>query len=95
MTLLLEDFYNELELTMSKAIILKHLIGEFLDQGLCYNTTPVIKAPIITVHFNCANVKLKALNTFMRMSTDIRNFLISYDLTKGTISFKPTDCPKH
>ena len=115
MTLLPEDFYNKLESTVSKAIILKRLTGEFLDQGVCYNTTLVIKAPIITVHFSRANFKLKALNTFMRMSTDVvcfafatsplnvfifgnmaqRNFLIDYDLTKGIVSFKASDCPKH
>ncbi|CAN6586413.1 unnamed protein product [Malus baccata var. baccata] len=90
-----EDFYNKLESTVSKAIKLKCLTGEFLDLGLCYNTTSVIKAPIITVHFNQENIKLKALNTLMRMSMDVRNFLMSYDLKKGTVSFKPTDCTKH
>ncbi|KAM0981188.1 hypothetical protein ACFX13_014622 [Malus domestica] len=90
-----EDFYNKLESTVSKAIKLKRLTGEFLNLGLCYNTTSVIKAPIITVHFNQENIKLKALNTFMRMSMDVRNFLMSYDLKKGTVSFKLTDCTKH
>ncbi|CAN6719185.1 unnamed protein product [Malus baccata var. baccata] len=90
-----EDFYNKLESTVSKAIKLKRLTGEFFDLGLCYNTTSIIKAPIIIVHFNQENIKLKALNTLMRMSMDVRNFLMSYDLKKGTVSFKPTDCTKH
>lgn len=38
---------------------------------LCYKTKPEIDAPIVTVHFRGADVKLKSVNNFVRVREDV------------------------
>lgn len=71
LTMLPKDFYNKLELTVSKAIRSKPVRDARRYLSLCYKTKSAIKAPTITAHFTGADVKLKALNTFLRVSMDV------------------------
>lgn len=72
LTLLPEDFYNKLELAVSKAIWLRRASDPRCFLSLCYRTkSGAIKAPLITAHFAGANVKLTAVNTFLRLSMDV------------------------
>ncbi|XP_061999143.1 aspartic proteinase CDR1-like [Rosa rugosa] len=86
LTMLPKDFYNRLELTMSKAIRSKRVRHASRYLSLCYKTKSAIKAPIITAHFTGAAVKLKASNTFIRVSMDVVCFAFR-PITQGNAIF--------
>ncbi|GMI94251.1 hypothetical protein like AT1G64830 [Hibiscus trionum] len=67
LTLLPSDFYSELESAMDGLINATKVEG---PQGLslCYEAQDDIKIPDVTVHFTDADVTLKPLNTFVRVS---------------------------
>lgn len=72
LTYLQKDFYNKLESAMSEGIKLERVNDTEHNLSLCYKTSLDIKAPIITAHFaGGANVKLKASNTFIRLSKNV------------------------
>ncbi|KAM5553826.1 aspartic proteinase CDR1-like [Rosa sericea] len=80
LTYLRKDVYSKLESAMSEAIKLERINDTQHHLNLCYKTYSDIKAPIITAHFTGgAKLKLKALNTFMRLSKTVVCF-----------AFKPT-----
>ncbi|KAE8673197.1 Aspartic proteinase CDR1 [Hibiscus syriacus] len=67
MTLLPDDFYSQLESSVSSMINATKVKGpEGLN--LCYDATTDFAVPDITVHFIGADVKLQALNTFAMVS---------------------------
>ncbi|KAK8660355.1 hypothetical protein V6N13_051282 [Hibiscus sabdariffa] len=67
LTLLPSDFYTEVESVMDGLISAPRVEG---PQGLslCYEAKDDIKVPDVTVHFTNADVPLKPLNTFVRVS---------------------------
>ncbi|KAI5318131.1 hypothetical protein L3X38_037839 [Prunus dulcis] len=68
LTLLPQDFYNKLELAMSKAIWSRRASDPHRFLCPCCRTkSGAIKAPLNTAHFTGANVKLTAVNTFLRL----------------------------
>ncbi|PRQ37324.1 putative nepenthesin [Rosa chinensis] len=80
LTYLRKDVYGKLESAMSEAIKLERVNDTQHHLNLCYKTYSDIKAPIITAHFTSGTkLKLKALNTFMRLSKTLVCF-----------AFKPT-----
>lgn len=72
LTYLQKEFYNKLESAMSEGIKLERVNDTEHNLSLCYKSSLDIKAPIITAHFTGgANVKLKASNTFIRLSKNV------------------------
>ncbi|KAE8687331.1 putative aspartic protease [Hibiscus syriacus] len=67
LTLLPSDFYSDLESAVDSQINATRAEG---PQGLslCYEAQNDIEVPAITVHFTNADVELKPLNTFVRVS---------------------------
>ncbi|KAK8558807.1 hypothetical protein V6N13_098441 [Hibiscus sabdariffa] len=67
LTLLPSDFYSQLESAVDELINATKVEG---SQGLslCYEAPDDIQVPDVTVHFTDADVKLKPLNTFVRIS---------------------------
>nr|XP_011469449.1 PREDICTED: aspartic proteinase CDR1-like isoform X2 [Fragaria vesca subsp. vesca] len=86
LTMLPKDFYDRLELTVTKAIRLKRVKDASRYLSLCYKTKSTITAPIITAHFTGADVKLKASNTFIRVSMDVVCFAFK-PITQGNAIF--------
>lgn len=86
LTMLPKDFYDRLELTVTKAIRLKRVKDASRYLSLCYKTKSTITAPIITAHFTGADVKLKASNTFIRVSMDVVCFAFR-PITQGNAIF--------
>ncbi|XP_059654299.1 aspartic proteinase CDR1-like [Cornus florida] len=68
LTMLPSDLYLRLESSVKKAIPLEPVSGPQQLNLLCYNAKENINAPIITAHFKGADVKLKQLNTFVKLS---------------------------
>ncbi|KAL4318736.1 hypothetical protein GQ457_18G013960 [Hibiscus cannabinus] len=80
LTLLPSDFYSQLESAVDELIKAKRVEA---PQGLslCYEAPDDIKVPDVTVHFTDADVTLKPLNTFFRISeTTICFTFTSYDI---------------
>ena len=79
LTYLPRKLYNELELEMRNAV--KHLkLAKDPNQisSLCYKTkSNDIDAPVPTFHFDGADVKLKTINTFVRVEQDVLCFAFS------------------
>ncbi|XP_057968059.1 aspartic proteinase CDR1-like [Malania oleifera] len=71
LTILPTDFYDRLESEVAKAIDLPRVEDPQGSLSLCYSTQKDIDAPAITAHFTGADVKLKPLNTFVRIADDI------------------------
>ncbi|KAK8286004.1 hypothetical protein V6Z11_D08G261300 [Gossypium hirsutum] len=67
LTLLPSEFYSEVESAMTSQISAKRIEGPE-GVSLCYNAKDEFKIPDVTVHFTNADVKLKPLNTFIRVS---------------------------
>lgn len=71
LTFLPEEFYNHLESKVSSMIHLERVQDPDQVLNLCYKTESAINAPIITVHFTGADVKLRPLNTFLCINKDV------------------------
>ncbi|XP_057951082.1 aspartic proteinase CDR1-like [Malania oleifera] len=67
-TFLPEEMYENFENAVKASIDLEPL--ENTEGLLCYKSEKDIDVPVITVHFAGADVKLNALNTFMRLAKD-------------------------
>ncbi|MBA0827263.1 hypothetical protein Goarm_012052 [Gossypium armourianum] len=76
LTLLPSDFYSEVESAMTSQISAKRIEGPE-GLSLCYNAKDEFKIPDVTVHFTNADVKLKPLNTFIRVSDTALCFTFS------------------
>ncbi|KAK8698235.1 hypothetical protein V6N13_114361 [Hibiscus sabdariffa] len=108
-TLLPLDFYAELESVVDSHINATKVEG---PQGLslCYEAQNLIEFPEVTVHFSDADVELKPLNIFVKVSDTTICFAFSgigdlaiygnraqmnFLIGYDIITFKPTDCSKH
>ncbi|RXH93195.1 hypothetical protein DVH24_013771 [Malus domestica] len=63
--------YQSFETAIRKAIHLEVTKDPTGILRLCYKTKPEIDAPIVTVHFRGADMKLKSVNTFVRFREDV------------------------
>ncbi|CAN6703763.1 unnamed protein product [Malus baccata var. baccata] len=70
-TTLPTKLYQSFETAIRKAIHLEVTKDPTGILQLCYKTRPEIDAPIVTVHFRGADVKLKSVNTFVRVREDV------------------------
>ncbi|TQE09014.1 hypothetical protein C1H46_005397 [Malus baccata] len=70
-TTLPTKLYESFETAIRKAIHLEVAKDPTGILRLCYKTKPEIDAPIVTVHFRSADVKLKSVNTFVRVREDV------------------------
>ncbi|ONH95077.1 hypothetical protein PRUPE_7G050200 [Prunus persica] len=92
LTLLPQDFYNKLELAVSKAVWSRRASDPRRFLSPCYRTkSGAIKAPLKYCTFH--RPINRSVAVFGNMAQT--NFLIGYDLKKDTVSFKPTDCTKN
>ncbi|KAL6323603.1 hypothetical protein AAG906_039194 [Vitis piasezkii] len=64
-TLLPRDFYNRLVQGVKEAIPMEPVQDPDLQPQLCYRSATLIDGPILTAHFDGADVQLKPLNTFI------------------------------
>ncbi|KAK9911436.1 hypothetical protein M0R45_035345 [Rubus argutus] len=78
--------YRKGKYHMNKAIRSKPARDARRYLSLCYKTKSAIKAPTITAHFTGADVKLKVLNTFLRVSMDVVCFAFR-PITQGNAVF--------
>ncbi|GKV07614.1 hypothetical protein SLEP1_g19363 [Rubroshorea leprosula] len=68
LTLLPENFYSKLESSVASKIAAKPISSPVGGLSLCYEATDDFRVPQITVHFTNADIELKPLNTFIRVS---------------------------
>ncbi|PON87484.1 Aspartic peptidase [Trema orientale] len=87
LTYLPTKLYNRLELEMRKAV--KHLeLAKDPNQvlTLCYKTkSDDIDTPVVTFHFDGADVELKTVNTFLRVERDVVCF--AFTSTEGILIY--------
>ncbi|CAJ1978113.1 unnamed protein product [Sphenostylis stenocarpa] len=72
LTLLPDDIYSKLESAVANAIELERVQDPFKQLSLCYNSSfEDLEAPAIMAHFSGADIKLKAINTFVEVEEGI------------------------
>ncbi|XWS57953.1 hypothetical protein CRYUN_Cryun09bG0217200 [Craigia yunnanensis] len=76
LTLLPQDFYSELESTVSSQINATRVDGPE-GLSLCYDAQTDFAVPNITIHFTDADVRLQPLNTFVLVSDTVACFTFS------------------
>ncbi|KAF8380822.1 hypothetical protein HHK36_028316 [Tetracentron sinense] len=85
LTMIPSDMYTELESAVKEAITLEPVADQ--EEGiltLCYNSETDIDVPIITAHFTGADVKLTALNTFIRSKDEVtRSEAVGMEISPG------------
>ena len=64
-TLLPRDFYNRLVEGVKEAVSMEPVDDPALRPQLCYGSSILSNGPILTAHFDGADVQLKPLNTFI------------------------------
>ncbi|KAJ6933081.1 hypothetical protein NC651_008485 [Populus alba x Populus x berolinensis] len=72
LTLFPVNFFTEFATAVENAVINEERTQD--ASGLlshCYRPTPDLKVPVITAHFNGADVVLQTLNTFILISDDV------------------------
>ncbi|KAG6782457.1 hypothetical protein POTOM_011858 [Populus tomentosa] len=89
LTLFPVNFFTEFATAVENAVI----NGERTQDasGLlshCYRPTPDLKVPVITAHFNGADVVLQTLNTFILISDDV--LCLAFKLTQSGAIFERT-----
>ncbi|GMN48574.1 hypothetical protein TIFTF001_017752 [Ficus carica] len=87
LTIIPSDLYSDLESALVKEIDAKRVSDPSGILSLCYKSPESegdFNAPTITVHFRGADVKLSALNTFVRVSQDVVCFAFYGDDTGNT-----------
>ncbi|XP_010435383.1 PREDICTED: aspartic proteinase CDR1-like [Camelina sativa] len=71
MTLLPTEFYKELEDAVASSIDAERQKDPQGGLSLCYSATSDLKVPVITMHFDGADVKLDSSNIFVQISQDL------------------------
>ncbi|XP_057972678.1 aspartic proteinase CDR1-like [Malania oleifera] len=71
LTLLPKEFYSQLESAVAAEVSGTRVRDPEGQLSLCYRSKKDINAPVITAHFTGADVRLKPLNTFVRIANDI------------------------
>lgn len=87
LTIIPSDLYSDLESALVKEIDAQRVSDPSGYLSLCYKSPESegdFNAPTITVHFRGADVKLSALNTFVRVSQDVVCFAFYGDDTGNT-----------
>ncbi|CAL0333586.1 unnamed protein product [Lupinus luteus] len=74
LTLLPSNVYSDLESAVASAIPSERIEDPSGTLSLCYKSSTNLDIPIITANFDGADVKLKALNTFVEVSEGITCF---------------------
>ncbi|EOA18333.1 hypothetical protein CARUB_v10006851mg [Capsella rubella] len=77
LTLLPAEFYSELEDAVASAITAERKEDPKKVLSLCYSATEDLKVPIITMHFDGADVKLDSSNSFVQISQELVCFAFS------------------
>ena len=76
LTMFPEDFYSELESTVSSQINATRVNGPE-GLSLCYDAQTDFAVPNITIHFTDADIRLQPLNTFVLVSDAVACFTFS------------------
>lgn len=71
LTLLPTEFYSELEDAVASSIDAERKQDPQGALSLCYSATSDLKVPVITIHFDGADVKLDSSNSFVQISQDL------------------------
>ncbi|KAL1190486.1 Aspartic proteinase CDR1 [Cardamine amara subsp. amara] len=71
LTILPTEFYSELEDAVKSSIDAESRQDPGSGLNLCYSATEDLKLPVITMHFNGADVKLNSFNSFIQVSEDL------------------------
>jgi len=71
LTLLPTEFYSELEDAVASSIDAEKKQDPQSGLSLCYSATGDLKVPVITMHFDGADVKLDSSNAFVQVSEDL------------------------
>ncbi|CAA7022952.1 unnamed protein product [Microthlaspi erraticum] len=71
LTILPTAFYSELEAVVASSIGAERKDDPQNGLGLCYSATTDLKVPVITMHFDGADVKLDSSNSFVQISEDL------------------------
>nr|KYP40849.1 Aspartic proteinase nepenthesin-1 [Cajanus cajan] len=72
LTLLPKDVYSKLESAVADAVKLERAKDPSHELSLCYKvTSDELDVPVITAHFNGADVKLNAINTFLQVADGV------------------------
>ncbi|VVB01557.1 unnamed protein product [Arabis nemorensis] len=71
LTLLPTEFYSELEEEVASQIDVERQEDPQRVLSLCYSATADLKVPVITMHFDGADVKLDSSNAFVQLSEDL------------------------
>ncbi|KFK23711.1 hypothetical protein AALP_AAs68056U000100 [Arabis alpina] len=70
-TFLPMEFYTQLERAVASQIKAERQEAPQGSMGLCYSATAKLKVPVITVHFDGADVKLDSSNSFAQISEEL------------------------
>ncbi|KAL0753814.1 hypothetical protein Bca101_091482 [Brassica carinata] len=73
------DFYSELEDAVASSIDAEKINDPQNVLSLCYSATAKLNVPVITMHFDGADVKLDSSNAFIQISDDLVCFAFRGD----------------
>ncbi|KAF8089164.1 hypothetical protein N665_0516s0022 [Sinapis alba] len=71
LTMFPTEFYSEFEDAVASSINAKRIQDPQYLLSLCYSATAKLKFPVITMHFDGADVKLDSSNAFIQISDDL------------------------
>ncbi|ESQ44507.1 hypothetical protein EUTSA_v10003479mg [Eutrema salsugineum] len=71
LTMLPTTFYSELEDAVASSIDAERQNDPESPLSLCYSATANLKVPVITMHFDGADVKLDSSNSFVQLSEEL------------------------
>ncbi|KAL0716441.1 hypothetical protein Bca4012_065763 [Brassica carinata] len=79
LTMLATSFYSELEDAVASSIDAERITDPQNVLSLCYSATAKLNVPVITMHFDGADVKLDSSNAFVQLSEDLVCFAFRGD----------------
>ncbi|CAG7897485.1 unnamed protein product [Brassica rapa] len=79
LTMFSTDFYSELEDAVASSIDAERTNDPQNVLSLCYSATAKLNVPVITMHFDGADVKLDSSNAFIQISEDLVCFAFRGD----------------
>ncbi|CAL9224901.1 unnamed protein product [Arabidopsis halleri] len=85
LTLLPVKYYFEIENAVASLINADKSKDERIGSSLCYNATADLNIPVITMHFEGADVKLYPYNSFFKVSDDLVCLAFGMSFSKNGI----------